>query len=1020
MSTATAGRAFACSAAQIDFDGDEALALMAPPIARQASAAASSEALMRELGVFERAEYQTAAKTTDIKESPGASTDSDDAAVDFISWMATSSWVLRVCQTGIRAQVPSFVIVRHLWRPFSAAQAVTRTRSGASEDESADEPLRAPTMEWAASLPASVRELLLSHELQRVHRRRRYINRGVCGDVAVSTEEISHDTDRTPVYALSEMWTQTVQESRAVVLCCCAPWLLHYSMQASSVMESSEGESSLSHVLFSPLERRVLEAGMRLCAVCQAEDVARALMAVFIRGVDSATSGASGQSRTIDALTEEGAFTAWYATEAGTLYESAMIAAAAARTHAGLLASCTYFPTSGGFALAYSYLIHRGLAMARLAAASGEDRDNEEVPASPPSARASHSWLSSFMQQPRCAMRLVCALAGAVDANADHFDVVLQLYLRLVEEAGAGYNADSVDDTRVALCAVLNALSRVPLKTQTYLDFLEDVHRRTLVHSTIDVTEHPDVLASCLRVCSAARVPNRAVTLFNKLCEPSSRAIAAEERNVAAVLLSTPTAALALQRLVSYMHTKLPVTADTVHAAAAHALVASTELVCSASSTVFAFFDLLELKVAAQHHVTGRTAAYYANRTLFLRLLTLLAGVHEQRCGGGAVREALATPAAAAVFRQWVASAVEHQPRATSWASALPPVMVGVLQELALELHRAARADSQVGSDSFPAVPASSLLAAVEEVLQAAAGDLPTSVRPIGSVDDDASKNCCTLYCLPESLQWRQVQADWQLEEQKRFLEGVSSLLQAPNADATAATPCLRYQDWAMLRDLQLRCARMTSQEHLADAWANARPMRGPKQLQPSASTSASTCTPGGVAADRAALCVLTPLAEVEWWLMQDSASPSCALRMKTASLSETLGVAVPPAVGCPAHTWANEQAAAHGGARQRRTRVVKYWLQRWVDSVEDNRALPLHSVFRVSVVRVLQQSVSAAFVAEEKADAAEQDAELDTPSASSGEPRNASSPDVFSGKAKRSGVETMLVRGPSSVVYNT
>ncbi|CAG9567157.1 conserved hypothetical protein [Leishmania major strain Friedlin] len=996
---------------------------MAPQILRQASAAASSEALMRELGVLERAECQTAAKATDVKESPGASTDSDDAAVDVISLMGTSSLVLHVCQTGIRAQVPSVVILRHLWRPFSAAQAVTHSQLGALEDKSADEPLRAPTMEWAASLPVSVRELLLSHELQRVHRRRRYINRGVRGDVAVSTEEISHDTDRTPVYALSEMWTQTVQESRAVVLCCCAPWLLHHSTQASSVIESSEAASSLLRALFSPLERRVLEAGMRLCAVCQAEDVARALMAVFIRGVDSATSGASDQSRNIDALTEEGAFTAWYATEAGTLYESAMIAAAAPRTHAGLLASCTYFPTSGGFALAYSYLIHRGLAMARLAAASGEDRDNEEVPAAPEassrSARSSRSWLSSFMQQPRCAMRLVCALAGAVDANADHFDVVLQLYLRLVEEAGAGYTADSVDDTRVALCAVLNALARVPLKTQVYLDFLEDVHRRTLVHSTIDVTEHPDVLASCLRVCSAARVPSRAVTLFNKLCEPSSRAIAAEERNVAAVLLSTPTAAMALQRLVSYMHTKLPVTADAVHAAAAQALIASTELVCSASSTMFAFFDLLELKVAAQHHVTSRTAAYYANRTFFLRLLTLLAGVHEQRCGGGALREALSTPAAAAVFRQWVASAVEHQPRTTSWASALPPVLVGVLQELALELHRAARADSQVGSDSFPAVPASSLLAAVEEVLHAAAGGLPTSVRPIGSVDEDTAKDCCTLYCLPEPLQWRQVQADWQLEEQRRFVEGASSLLQAPNADATAATSCLRYQDWAMLRDLQLRCASATSQEHLADAWANAT-SRGPKQPQPSASTSTWSRTPGGVAADRATLCVLTPLAEVEWWFMQDSASPSHALRMKTASLSETLGVAVPPAVGCPAHTWASEQAAAHGGARQRCTRVVKYWLQRWVDSVEDNRALPLHSVFRTSVVRVLQQSVSAVFVAEEKADAAEQDAELDTPSASSGEPWNASSPDVFSGRVKRSCVETMLVRGPSSVVYNT
>ncbi|GET85441.1 hypothetical protein, conserved [Leishmania tarentolae] len=1017
-STASAGHAFVRGAAQMDDEEDDVLTSMAPKIVHQTSTGASNEALMRELGVLERAECQTAAEATDVTQSRGNRTDSKDTAADAVPLLETSPWLLSVCQAGIRAQVSSVVIVRHLWRPFSAAQEVTQTPLDGFEDRSADEPLRAPTMEWAASLPASVRQLLLSHELQRLHRRRRYVTDGVRGDAAASTEGILHDPDKAPVHALSEMWTQTVHESRVVVLCCCAPWLLHHSTQASGTMGSCDTATSFLTVVLSPMERQVLEVGMKVCAVCHAEDVAQALMAAFIRGVDRVTSGASGQHTNAAALSEEAeAFTAWYTTEGNSLYETAMIAAAATRTHASLFTSCTYFTTSGGFPLAYSYLIHRGLTMARLDAASHEDREHAEVSsvseASPPCSRDSCSWMSSFMQNPRCAVRLVCALAGSVDANADHFDVVLQLYLRLVEEAGVGYGEDSVDDTRLALCAVLNSLARVPLRTQTYLSFLEDVYRRTLVNSTIEVTQHPDVLASCLRVCSVARVPNRAVTLFNKLCEPSSRALAAEERNVAAVLLSTPTAAMTLQRLVSYMHTKLPVTADMVHASVAQALVTGTELVQSDSSTMFAFFDLLELQMAAQHHVTRRTAAYYANRTFFLRVLTLLAGVHEQRCDSGAVHEVLATPAAAAVFRQWVASAVEHQPRNTSWANTLPPVMIGVLQELALELHRAARTDSQMSSDSFPTAPESSLLSAVKEVLQAAAGGLPMSVRPICRVDGDSWKDYGTLYCLPESLQWRQVQADWPLEERKRFLEGTSSLLQAPNAHAAAGASCLRYQDYATLRELQSRCSSVTSQEHLPHAWANAT-SKGGKKPQPSASTSTLSLTPGGVAADRATLCVLTPLAEVEWWLMQDATSSSHAPHIKAVPFSDALRVAVPPALGCSTHTWVNQEAGTPGGARERRTAVVRYWMQRWVDSVEDHHALPLHSVFRTSVVRVLQQLVPAAFAAEAEAGAAEQGEGIDTPAASSSERKRASSPDLFSMNAKRSGVEAILVRGPS------
>nr|CAJ2466247.1 unnamed protein product [Leishmania braziliensis] len=1003
----------------MDGDGDEALFLLAPQIARQTSATASNAGLMRELGVLERAEYQTAAKAPDVKESLDASAGSDGAAVDVMSLMGLSPWLLRVCQTGIQAQVCSFVILQHLWQPFGAAPAAAPARLGGFAGRTADEPLQAPPMEWAASLPASVRALLLSHELQRVNRRRRYANRGVQGDVAVTTE-VLQDVYRTPLCALSEMWAQTVQESRAVVLCCCAPWLRHHSTHANSSTAGSEAALSLERLLFAPLERQVLEVGIKLCAVCQAEDVAQSLMAIFIRGVDSVTSSAPGQNTVIAAPTEAVAFKTWYATEVGTLYESAMTAAAAPRTHASLSTSCVYSTVNGGFPLAYSYLVHRGLTMARLSAVSSDDRDNSEDSAAPeaslPSPRGSCSWTSSLTKQPRGTMRLLYALAGGVDANADHFNVVLQLYLRLVEETDAGYNDDCVKDTRLALCAVLNSLARVPLKTATYLSFLEEVYRRTLIHSAIDVTQHPDVLASCLRVCSVAGVSSRAVTLFNKLSEPASRAIAAEERNVAAVVLSTPAAGMTLQRLVSYMHTKIPVTADVVHAAAVQALVTGTGLVCANTSTAFAFFDLLELKVAAQHHVTHITAASFADRTFFLRILTVLAGVHEQRCGGSAVSEALTTPAAAAMFRQWVASAEQHQPRNISWASALPPVTVGVLQELALELRRAARADSQVSSDSCSAVPTSSLLAAVEEVLHAAAGGLPTSVRPIDSINNgDTFHDCCTVYCLPHSLQWRQLQTEWQHEEQRRFLDSALRLLQASNPGSTVATSCVRYQDWAVLHDLQLRCGSATSQEYLADAWTSAVSMRS---KQPQASTSTSSRVSAGVAADCVALCVLTPLAEVEWWFMQDSASPSHTSRMKTASLSENIGVAVPPAVGCPAHMWSSEQAGPHGDARARRTKVVMYWLQRWVDSVEDVRAWPRHSVFRMSVVRMLQQSAAASFAAEGNADTAEQDEACEVPSASSDRPGTVSSPALASAKANSSGVESMFVRGPASIVY--
>ncbi|KAG5487910.1 hypothetical protein LSCM1_08225 [Leishmania martiniquensis] len=1003
------------SATDIDGDADEALAAMAPDIVRQTPTTASNATLMRELGVLDRAECQTAVKRANVGGSPGASTDDSSAAVHYAASLVTSPWLLSVCRTGVHAQVSSCIILRHLWGAFEAA----RMPPEDLVSKAAEEPLRTPTMEWSASLPASVRLLLLSHELERVHRRRRYATGGLQGNFCIATEESLHDEGQTPAHALSKMWVQTVHESRAVVLSCCAPWLLHHSVPANTSTESCDTAPLLSRVFLSPLERYVLDAGMKLCAACQAEDVARALMAIFMRGVDSCISDLCGQSGNTAAFTEKGAFREWYTTEAATLYESAMAAAAAPRTHASLTTSCVYGTAIDGFPLAYSYLTHRGATLARLSAATGEEGHDREVSVatqlSPSSSISGNSWSTSLIQQPRCAMRLVRALALSVDANADHFNVILQLYLRLVEETEVGYNTDSAGETRLAFCAILNALARVPLESKTCMGVLEDVYRRTLLHTESGVPRHPDVLASCLRVCGAAGVPNRAVTLFNKLCEPSSRAIAVEERNVVAVLLSTPAAA-ALQRLLSFMHTKVPVTADAVHAAAARALMASTKPLCSDSSTVFAFFDLLEIQLAAEHNATHRTAALYADRTFFLRVLTLLAGVHERRYGDNTGCEALGTTAAAAVFRQWIASAAQHQPRNSSWASTLSPVTVGVLQELDLELRRAARVDSPIGVSSSSTAPVSSLVAAIEEVLEAASGSLPPSIRPISSVEEGALKSNCTLYTLPESLQWRQLQAEWQYEEQKRFLEGASRLLLAPDAGGSAAMACVRYQDWAVLHELQSKRARVTSQEHLADAWARAVLARR-KHSKAAVSTLPSTSEGG--ATDRTSLCVLTPVAEVKWWLLQDSDCSHDIPLMLTVSLADRLGAMVPPAVGCPAHTWSTDPAAVHGSAQDRRTKVVSYWLQRWVDSVEDARVLPRHTLFRTTVRRLLQQLASAVLAVEDSGEAMEHAEGRDRPSESPSPSKTPAGPPPPSRIGRSSGVEAVLVRGPS-LVYQT
>ncbi|KAG5512090.1 hypothetical protein JKF63_07554 [Porcisia hertigi] len=1020
-STVSAESALVSSVLPPDDDCDEALMAMTPHIALHVSTAASNAALMCKLGVIERVEYQVAAKGSAVKEAMSSTANQEDATRDASALLNHTDSLLRVCQTGIQAQVSSFVILRHLWGPFHATPAVSQSSLGTSVGQGDEDPLFAPTMEWAVSLPGSIRALLLTHELQRLRRRQRYASRRGHTDPALATETSFYNSDKAPAYSLGEMWAQTARESRAVVLCCCAPWLLRHSTHSNpSTGGRDEASMPLCGTLYSPLERQMLEAGLQICEACHAEDVAQALMTVFIRDVDRVARDISSRSAHSSGQAEEAALVVWYTNEATSLYESAMMAAGTPRTQA---VEATAFPLSTGsygFPLAYSYLIHRGVTMATLSEVTPVNDDSKDVstPAEPvsPSLSAGRSWSSFVTQHPRSAIRLVAALSGSVGANADHFDVVLQLYLRLVEETDVGYDAESVDDTRVALCAVLDSLARVQLKADTYLSFLEDVHRRTLVNSASDVTQHPDVLASCLRVCSVAGASSRAVALFNRLCEPSSRTIAAEERNMMAALLSTPGAPSTLQRLLSFLHTKLPVTADTVHVAAARALMSSTERVSSCeSASVFSFFDILELTVAAQHHVTAHTAASVSDRTFFLRVLAFLGGLHERRYDGSAECESLSAPEAAAVLRQWIASAARHQADRASWACALPPVTVGVLQELALELRRAAQTDGPSSSDVHPAAPGSPLLALVEEVLQEAAVGLPTSVRAIRSLDADALKGYDTLYCLPASLQCQPQPREWPLEKQRRFVDDAFRLLRCPDEGTSGEASCIRYQDWAVLHDLHLRKTRAIAYEPLADAWVNAESKRGKRTP---ASESTPSCTSRCVVSECPTVCVFTPLAEVHWWLLRDLDPPAHAPFMKVACLAESLGVVVPSVLGRPTHTWSKGAAVVESDARRRRTNAVTYWLQRWVDSVEAGRPGSLDSVFRLSVVRMLEHSASSVFAADASTDAAAQDEGSGTPPNSSEKPSTFFSPGSAPASVKRSGLETIFVHGPSSLVY--
>ncbi|KAK7198690.1 hypothetical protein NESM_000832800 [Novymonas esmeraldas] len=1004
------------SAVTTGVDGDEeetdaALAALAPPIVRITGTAASSVALMQQLGVLERADAHTAAGTPSAQARPSATatTTSNAAATDDDESLtfATAS-LLRVCQAGVQAQVASAVILRHMWEPSSGSAA---TMEGPRRPMS-------PTMQWAARLPASVRALLLSHDLERVQRRRDFANRGVQGEAAAAVAAAAAAADPAsiaaggeapalaPVDRLSDMWEATVRESRAVVLCCCAPWLL----QRASSAASADADAELLRLLYAPPERQVLEAGVALCALNHSEDVAHTLMEVFLRGVDVHSASAP---TTPDAA----AFELWYATEADGLYEAAMTAAAATRTHASAaVALLGDGAARRGFETAYAYLAHRGSALARRSAtepaappseasasssSSNSSSSNSSNSDNSSSGGGSGGWTSALAAQPRRAMRLVRALAGGVEGNADHFAVALHLFLRLVEETDVAVDADSVDDTRRALCAVLDALARVPLSATACVRSLENIYRRALLHSASEVTEHPEVLASCLRVCGAAGLSGRAVALFNRVAEPASHAVAVEERNVAAVLLSTTEAAATLQRIVSYLHTKLPVTADVVHAAAARALLTSTDSLHSSSATVFALFDLLELRVAAQHHAIASTAASFAGRSFFLRALTLLAAVYEQRAVTAAeqraVTAALDTPAAADVFHGWVSAAERHHisgPRCPrSWAASLPPVTVGVLQELALELRRAARRRGAPGS--APAV--SALVDAVESVLRDAATALPASVRVIASLDEAAD---ATVARLPASLQWQRLHDDWPVAQQRVFLAAARRLLLAEGSEssATAATVCLRYQDWAVLCALQSRCdGAVVALPGIVGAWtaAMAPLVRGGG----SAAAAAASPSSSGVA-----LSVLSPVAEVQWWISRDAgadgttAAPS---RVSDVCVSEYVDVPVPPVLGCPTHSWtgapppltaATTTTTTAGAAHAGRVALVSYWLQRWVDSVEDVRPLPRHGVFRVHAARALTRCAAGAATAD-------------------GDGVGAA--DVFSG-IRRSGVADMFVRGPS------
>ncbi|KPA74834.1 hypothetical protein ABB37_08857 [Leptomonas pyrrhocoris] len=988
-------------------------------------------------------------------------------------------------------------------------------------------------LRWSASLPSPVRLQLLINETARIERCRRFIADGLRSEhrrrrTAVSEAAVADadgDSAATAAAAvqtrvsLSNTWRQSVLEARAVVRCCAAPWLVGEERNAdahSNTVEANGKEGSgcsssreqltptATAALLTAAERGVMLACLRLAAACHGEDVGQHLMDIFINSVDVVVRGAGTVSSLHYRREEESqrnveAFQAWYEADGAEVYEAAMTCVARECTRpTSPSSSSSSVPLrrdghssrvhgSGGFARAYAFFVHRAATTALLS--HQDDSDASDVGRAPSAqARSSGSaWTTSLTHYPVVTMQLLKPLADCVDANAEHFNMVVQLYGRMLSETEVGYSAeDGGTAVRRAFAALLLALARVPLGSRSKMECLEDLYRRTLLNSSLEVVQHPDVLAGCLRVCGAARAANRSIALFNKLAEPSSRSLALQEENMAAVCLaqagdSTSAPAAVLQRLLCFMQTRLPLTADVVQAAVATTLLSravdtNTTAATPPMTSAFAMLDLLTSGAVAQHRVTRSTAAVNAERTFFLRVVLLLTGasVTQDEPNSGAA-SSLHTPAAAAIFQQWVgefaavlgvSTTDEHGRRCTGQAVAkvapsLSVVTVGALQELWVVLRRAdclvpslTNSDEGNGRFAASATPSSSqeqdqprqqpspLAQAVRDMLAAIPPPVATSpwcktlsvwpFSPSPSTAASAPSSCTPplLVTLPPSFQWRQLMEVWPLAEQQRFMESFVKLFTVASP-AMSGSPhphsgeetavCMRYHDYMLLEEVFGKTSAATEWADAARVW-NTKGERTAASLQEAIAARLAgipTATPVR------ALHVLSPLADVEGALQWSGAAAAATTAEAsppppTVPLPQLLGVPVPPVPGCPVHSWAvdvHRGAADHKGdhARPRKVLLAVYWLTRWVDSVEDAALLPSPSLFRQAVIAAIDHSHLSEAPVQEAVHTTVSDAKEET----GGENNAAAHDEEMKVNAKRGGIEEVLVRGPTSLLYD-
>lgn len=1073
-------------------NSDDALAALAPSIIRRTSTAAASAALMRELGVIDRAEY----RPENVAASSSATASAALPASPLCLSAAWSPYLTQVCQAGVSAQVSSAVILKHLWSPFQmsvragekAGDVKDNTTDTTTTAEETNVATAGPTLQWCASLPSSVRQQLLAYEVTRVERCRAFIRDELRGKHSVSATTSGVEaggvaTAETTHSLLSNSWRHTTLVARAVLRCCAAPWLLASNSQDSkSGLRNDQGSklSAVPHaavaVLLSAAERNILVTSLRLAEICHAEDVGLQLMQTFVRSVDVVVRRSAcfaafqelsrSNSDDGDELQRNvEAFESWYETEGVAAYEAAMGCIAHRRHHATptlpflSTGNCDSSQHGGeGFARAYSLFVHHRATRLQLSLqregreAKEEERvasENDQADEGGVATTSTRS--SSLTQHPGNTMRLLLPLAECVDANADHFEMVMQLYVGLLQDTDVAYTTEGSASTRATFAALLRSLARVSLAAESKTTLLEDLYRRTLLNSSLEVVRSPAVLSGCLLVCSATGAANRSTSLFNQLAEPSSRGVALAEENMAAVCLAqspplekggatTPAAAaVVLQRLLSFVQTRMAVTADIVHAGVAAAMLEKS----FDSTAAFAMLDLLTGPLV-QSRMTRSTAARNAERTFFLRLVLLLSGMKAQPAEGGvhggatsnSVASSLHTAAAAAIFQQWVRELAEpltsrqsetgQTDNEASVAPLLSLATVGVLQEICIVLQRAdaatdtANMASSKGGQTCPLVKSvRGILAAVPNPVTRCDWCATASAESLGSSSRPSAQR---LVALPSSFQWKQLSEEWPLQSRQSYIDAFTNLFTAPTSELDGVALCMRYQEYQQLdafyRSTE-RAAEFADNEYV---W-KVRSLTKGSESAVTTSLQAYTTRCIGQRTVTRALRVMSPLAEVDWWVGNGGSTRVVAAgswgSVEVVSLSRLIGVSVPPVLGCSAHTWAADtnqpQSESKDGGYHARVTVATYWLRRWVDSVEETTALPRYSLFREAAVAAVESVTLSSAVHSEKAECAESGHQ----SGEDGERKAAvvasTSTEASKLRRRRDGVEQLFVQGPET-----